>query len=335
VKIENLPELLFRLLFTVATLAVILLLFARCSREDGVIRGSGTVEAEVIRLSAQLAGNLARVLVAEGHTVQRGDLLAKADDATLVIRLRQAEAGVRLAENQLRLLLKGAREEDVAQVEANLKRAEENLKAAGEDRERMLSLFRTGTVTQKQRDDAETRYSLAQTEYGAAKEGVRKIRNLARPEEVEASRIQLEQAKAARDLLAKQIDYTEIRAPKSGTILTRSALPGEFVAPGSVLFTLADLDDMSLVIYVPEKALGKVVLGGRAEITVDSHPGRKFAAKVVHVAQEAEFTPKNVQTIDERVKLVYAVKLKVEKPDGVLKIGMPADAVLLTEDKGK
>lgn len=324
----KLTETIFRLVVTGAALAVMLLLLGRCGREESGIRGSGTVESDVIRVSAQIAGNLEKVFADEGSGVMKGDLLAKVDDATLVIRLRQAEAGVRLAENQLRLLLKGAREEDIAQVEANLKRAEENLKAAGDDRDRMLSLFKTGTVTQKQRDDAETRYTLAQTEYGAAKEGLRKIRNLARPEEVEAARIQLEQAKAARDLLAKQIEYTEIRAPKSGTILTRSALSGEFVAPGSVLFTLANLEDLNLVIYVPEKVLGKVVLGGEAEVYADSHPGRKFRAKVVHIAQEAEFTPKNVQTTDERVKLVYAVKVKVEKPDGVLKIGMPADAVL-------
>ena len=334
-KNQNVSDLVLRFFFTLLALAVLLLLLGRCSRGDGGLKGSGTVEADLVRISTQISGNLDRVLADEGRQVAKGELLAKVDDAILAIRLRQAEAGIRLAQNQLSLLLKGARDEDIAQVEAAMKRAEENLKAASDDRERMLSLFKTGTVTQKQRDDAETRYTLAQTEFGAAKEGVRKIRNLARPEELEAARIQLDQAKAARDLLAKQLEYTEIRAPKAGTILTRSALAGEFVAPGSILFTLADLEELNLVVYVPEKYLGKIVLGGAAEVFVDSHPGRAFPAKVIHVAQEAEFTPKNVQTTDERVKLVYAIKLRIEKPEGILKVGMPADAVLKIDGAGK
>jgi HlyD family secretion protein len=308
--------------------AFLLLLLGACSRNNDALKGSGTIEADVIRLSSQVAGIVAEVFVSEGEPVETGRLLAKIDDGLLAIQLRQAEAGVRLAENQLGLLLKGAREEDVRQAEALQRRAEENLKTAGDDRDRMRTLFKTGSVTQKQRDDAETRLALAETEYNSTLEGVKKIKNLTRPEEIEAARIRVEQARAARDLLAKQREYTEIRAPRAGTILTKTVIGGEFTAPGSVLFTLADLEELSLVVYVPEPDLGRIVLGGRAEVFVDSHPGRAFPAETVHIAQEAEFTPRNVQTREERVKLVYAVKLTVKNPEGILKIGMPADAVL-------
>jgi len=268
------------------------------------------------------------VRVREGQTVEEGEVLARLDDEMLRISLRQAETGVALAENQLRLLLKGAREEDIRQMEAALAKAEENLKSAREDNDRMQTLFRSGSITQKQKEDAELRYKIAEAEYTAAMEGLKKIKNWARPEEVEAARIQLEQARANRDQVRKQLEYMEVKAPRKGTILTQGVYEGEYVAPGSTLFTLAEMDTLFLTIYVPETLLGKIRLGQRGEVWVDSVPDRGFPAEVVFISSQAEFTPRNVQTQEERVKLVYGVKLKVKNQDGVLKIGMPADAIL-------
>lgn len=290
--------------------------------------GSGTLEGEVVRVPARIASTVKEIRVAEGQGVEAGEVLARLDDEMLRISLRQAETGVALAENRLRLLLKGAREEDIRQMEAALVKAEENLKSAREDNDRMQNLFRSGSVTQKQKEDAELRYRIAEAEYTTALEGLKKVKNWARPEEVEAARIQLEQARANRDQVLKQLEYAEVKAPRRGTILTQGVYEGEYVTPGSTLFTLADLETLYLTIYVPETYLGTIRLGQKAEVWVDAFPDRGFPAEVVLISSQAEFTPRNVQTQEERVKLVYGVKLKVKNHEGVLKIGMPADAIL-------
>jgi len=305
-----------------------LFLLGSCGIQRLSPTGSGVLEGEVVRVPARIASTVKNINVEEGQVVEEGSVLARLDDEMLRISLRQAEAGVALAENRLRLLLKGAREEDIRQMESALVKTEENLKSAREDKDRMQTLFQSGSVTQKQKEDAELRYKIAEAEYATAVEGLKKMKNWARPEEVEAARIQLDQAKANRDQVLKQLEYVEVKAPRRGTILTQGVYPGEYVAPGSTLFTLADLDTLYLTIYVPETLLGKIRLGQKAEVLVDAFPDRRFPPEVVYISSQAEFTPRNVQTQEERVKLVYGVKLKVKNQEGALKIGMPADAIL-------
>lgn len=312
------------------SLVITLCLFVlgACGKPKLSPTGSGTLEGEVVRVPARIASTVKDIRVGEGQVVEAGEVLARLDDEMLRISLRQAEAGVALAENRLRLLLKGAREEDIRQMESTVVKAEENLKSARDDHERMQTLFRSGSVTQKQKEDAELRYKIAEAEYTSAVEGLKKIKNWARPEEVEAARIQLDQAKANRDQVLKQLEYVEVKAPRRGTILMQGVYQGEYVAPGSTLFTLADLDTLYLTIYVPATLLGSIQLEQKAEVLVDAFPGRRFSAEVVYISPQAEFTPRNVQTQEERVKLVYGVKLKVKNQEGALKIGMPADAIL-------
>ncbi len=112
-----------------------------------------------------------------------------------------------------------------------------------------------------------------------------------------------------------------------GVILTRNVEPGEFVQPGATTFALANLNDMTITVYVPEDRYGEIKLGQPASVTVDSYPGETFSAEVIHIADQAEFTPRNVQTAEGRSATVYAIKLKVADSQGKLKIGMPADVV--------
>jgi HlyD family secretion protein len=107
--------------------------------------------------------------------------------------------------------------------------------------------------------------------------------------------------------------------------LTRNVEPGEFVQPGATALTLADLSDLTITVYVPEDRYGQISLGQQAQVTVDSFPGVTFQAVVSHIADQAEFTPRNVQTVEGRSSTVYAIELKVTDTDGRLKIGMPAD----------
>ena len=135
------------------------------------------------------------------------------------------------------------------------------------------------------------------------------------------------QAKANLALLDVQIAKLTTYAPVSGTILTRNVEPGEFVQPGATLLVLADLSDLKITVYLPEDRYGEISLGQTATLSVDSFPGEIFSATVVYISSDAEFTPRNVQTVEGRSSTVYAVKLKVDDPEGKLKPGMPADVV--------
>jgi HlyD family secretion protein len=297
-------------------------------RPKEVISASGTIEAVEINVASKVVGQIVKLAAEEGRRVKPGDTLAVVDHAALDIQFRQAEAGVRLAEAQLALLVKGARSEDIRQAEEALKQAEASWKLAEEDARRMRDLARSGSVTPKSRDDAEARLAVAMAQRNAADEALKKVRRLARPEEVRAAEARLAQAQAAADLLARTIADCTVVAPSGGIVTHRAVEFGEFVSPGATVATLVDLDTVSVMIYVPEKDLGRIRLGDVAEIRIDAFPDKPFAGKVTTISPEAEFTPKNVQTKEDRVKLVFGVKIEIENKEGWLKPGLPADAVI-------
>ncbi len=144
---------------------------------------------------------------------------------------------------------------------------------------------------------------------------------------VEQSQKAIEQSQANLDLINAQIEKLDVFAIMDGVILTRNVEPGEFVQPGAIALTMADLTDLTITVYIPEDRYGLVSIGQTAEVRVDSFPDLTFTATVIHMADQAEFTPRNVQTVEGRSSTVYAIKLKVNDPDGKLKIGMPADVV--------
>ncbi len=301
----------------------------------GVISASGTIETVEVRVASKVSGELLELAVEEGTTVKPGDKLAVVDHQTLDIQLRQAEAGVRLAEAQLALLVKGARSEDILQAEAFYDQAEAALTVAEDDARRMRELVRTGSVTPKQREDAEARLTIATAQRSAGAEALKKVRTLARPEEIRAAEARLAQAQASADLLRKTISDCTIQAPAGGIVTHKAVEPGELVTPGATLVTLAELDSVYVMIYVTENELGRIRLGGAAEIKIDSFPDKVFEGKITYISPEAEFTPKNVQTKQDRVKLVFGVKVEIANREGWLKPGLPADAVIRVGPEAK
>jgi HlyD family secretion protein len=314
----------------ILALGLVILAGLACSngRTKNIISASGTIEAVEINVASKVAGQVLELSVTEGTRVGPGDTLARIDHANLDIQLRQAEAGVRLADSQLALLVKGARSEDVRQAEEAVKQAEASLKVAGDDAARMRELFRTGSVTVKQRDDAEARLTVAAAQRDAANEALNKVRKLARPEEIRAAEARLAQAQAAEDLLAKTIADCIITAPAGGIVTHKAVESGELVTPGSTVVTLSELASVYVMIYVTEKELGRIKLGDDVEVRIDAFPARAFPGKITYISPEAEFTPKNVQTKEDRVKLVFGVKVEIENREGTLKPGLPADAVI-------
>ena len=146
---------------------------------------------------------------------------------------------------------------------------------------------------------------------------------------LDQARTALAQAESNLALLDTQMTKLTVSAPADGVVLTRNVEPGEFVQPGATAFTMADLGNITITVYVPEDRLHEIKLGQEATVTIDSATGTRpeFGAVVVHIADQAEFTPRNVQTVGGRSSTVFAVKLKVSNNNGVLKIGMPADVV--------
>jgi HlyD family secretion protein len=311
-----------------AAVAGVMTLAGCSNKHAGTIEASGTLEAVEVNVSSKVAGQIQILFVDEGSTVKAGDTLAVLDHATVDIELQQAKAGVDLANAQYQLLVIGTRSEDLRQAEEGLRQAESTYKTAKDDYERIKALYGTKSVTKKELDDAESRYTIAQAMNTSAEQNLQKLKHFARPEDLAAAKARLDQATASADLLRKQISDAYITAPVSGTVTHKPVEAGELVTVGTTIATVSRLETLNLMIYVGDTELGRVKLGGSADLVIDTYPDKTFPAKVIYISPIAEFTPKNVQTKEDRTKLVFGVKLEVDNKDGILKGGMPVDAYL-------
>jgi HlyD family secretion protein len=284
------------------------------SRDGATIAATGTIEATEVTLSAQAGGQVTHVIADEGAIVQVGDTLLLIDKTDWIYQLEQMRGGYEMAEAQFQLALKGAREEDVIQAEANYANAEADLK-------RMEELYRVKSVSEKQLDDARTRFTISQQVWEKTKRG-------SRQEEIDAARARRDQTKAQMASLQKKVNDCVIVSPISGTITKRYIEQGELASIGMALYRVSDLTTMDITIYVSEANLPKVKLNQKAVVHIDAFQTKEYEGKVVFISSTAEFTPKNIQTNEERTKLVFSVKVKVPNPDGTLKAGIPADVML-------
>lgn len=317
------------LLTSLAAAAALALLFAAACRkgqDPGTIVASGHVEATDVRVAAKLGGRLERLTVKEGDAVARGQELAKLETVDLELTRRQVQAEREQAQAELRLRLKGARTEDVAELQAQIRSLEADLQAAERDLERMQGLLDKGSGTTKARDDAQTRRDMLRARREAQRQSLQRMQSGFREEEKAAARARLEGAEARLAQIEQQLQDATIKSPLSGVVTEKLTEAGEMVPSGSPLLVVTDLQDAWLTVYVAEPDLGRIHLGDQAEVRTDG--GETRQGRITFIAAQAEFTPKNVQTRDERVKLVYKVKLGLENQDGLFKPGMPAEARL-------
>jgi HlyD family secretion protein len=306
------------------------LLISSCgnNKNANLITASGTIESVDVTVSSKLSGQIKQINIKEGDKVKKGDLLVELDHDLLDIQLRQAEARVEQADAQLKLLLSGARKEDIESAEQSLKQAKINLDLAKEDKERFTSLYDTRTITKKQYDDAVAKYDLSLAQYNTAKENLNKIKSIIRPEEIESAKANIKSLIASADLLKKNIEDAKVYAPVDGFVSKKFVEAGEIVSPQSSLMKISDLQTVDLVIYLTEVEMAKVKLGQNADIKIDAFKDKTYKGEIIYISPEAEFTPKNIQTQDERTKLVFAVKIRIPNQQFELKPGMPADASL-------
>ncbi len=237
--------------------------------------------------------------------------------ATLLRRVSDARNQYDAAVTRLNNLLGDVNEIELAMADADLALAQ----AQKADAERRYATLKNGPDP----DDV----TLAKARLEAARANLELARAETQPEEVAVAAAQVEVARSALAVLEAQLEKLRVVSPIDGIVLERAVQPGEVAVPSSTLLTLAQLDNLTITVFIPEDRYGTINLGDTAQVTVDSYPDEIFTARVIHIADRAEYTPRNVQTQEGRKTTVFAIKLAIDNPSGKLKPGMPADVLFI------
>ena len=261
--------------------------------------------------------------------MRAGDTLAVLDRAELDARRAQASAQLAAVRALLAEMQSGARSEERVQAREALRAAGERLGDARRDLERVRRLLDAGALSQEAFDKAKLAFDVASAQHEQAQQAAQLVETGPRVERIDAQRAAVQQAEAAVRQVEAALSNAVIRAPFGGVVTVRDREVGETVGAGAPVLTIMNLDDRWVRIYIREDRIGAVRLGQRADIAADTYPGRRYGGEVAFIASEAEFTPRTVQTAEERVKLVYAVKVRIVTDATYdLKPGVPADVTL-------
>lgn len=276
---------------------------------DGLLYANGHIEGTDVAISAEVTGTVLESRLQEGRQVAVRDLLLRLDDADFLKRLVVAEAEQASAQG------------GVVQSRAELAVWHHHLGSAERDLQRARSLAADRNLSEQQLRSAED----------AVKEAQGNVARLASV--VTQAEANLQAAAGRADLIRLQLDKTRIEAPIDGTIVTKAIEVGELATPGRVLAVLVNLSQLELRVFVPERDLGKIQLGGPAHVTVDAFPEHYFLATVTRADQRTQFTPRDIHMPEERTRMVFGITLAVENAEGILKPGMPADAWIKWRDE--
>lgn len=325
---------------------------------EGLIQANGRIEGDHVTVGSKFPGRIQEMLAREGDSVTAGQVMIRLDDVQTRSKVDQARHAWDMAEAQVQsahttlavlnlevpLAIESAQSR-VDEAKAVLEKAKAVEQEARVDEQRIRSLLPEEAVAQQQYDQALARWNVAKSEVQVARSTlVKTTKELAQAElgwkrihakeaEVAALESQRDQLEAALNEAESVLADLTILAPTNGTITSRMVDVGEVVTAGAPLLELVDLDRLYLQVYVPEVQIGKVRLELPARIYTDAFPDQPFTATVRYIASKAEFTPKEVQTPDERVKLIYAVRLYLtDNADHRLTPGLPADAVIRWKD---
>ena len=335
-------------------------------RRDASLQGSGTVEARNIRVGSKVGGRIDKVLVREGDTVEPGQVLVTFDDKELKAALEQSRAAAEKARRGYRpeeiaeasaaaaqakadyeMRRNGYRQEDIAAAQADLDRATADEIRARLDYQRYEALAQKDLVSKQQRDTSEANWKMALAQKDNAQHKLDELKRGYRPEEIASAQARYEQAQATLekylrgnrrediDLAHAAMTYDQARfrerqvlAPSAATVEVLDIRPGDLIGPNTPIATLLERDQIYVRIYIPETQLGRVHIGQKAEVRVDSFPNQVFNGVIEQINQQAEFLPRNVQTREERVHQVFGVKVRIEDPAHRVRAGMAADVKL-------
>jgi HlyD family secretion protein len=276
-------------------------LLAGCAKapQSQVIQAAGHVEGTDVHVAAKVGGRLLRFTLQEGDVVKAGEVLAEIDTTDNRLAVRQALADRDQAAAELDLRLAGSRPEDIAEAESQVASAQADLEGAQKDLDRMQALLDRGSGTAKSRDDARTRRDIAAARVRGARDALARARHGSRPQEIAQGRARLASMEAHAATLEQQIKDATVTSPLTGVVTEKVAQQGELLQAGSPLCVITDLANAWLTVYVAETDLGRIRLGQPAVVVTDE--GQRRSGHITYISSEAEFTPKNVQTRDERV----------------------------------
>ncbi|PYT59921.1 MAG: hypothetical protein DMG35_12865 [Acidobacteria bacterium] len=341
-------------------------LYASWFHRDSALHGSGTVEARDIRVGSKIGGRIDKVLVREGDSVQPGQTLVAFDDKELQAALEQSRANAEKAKSGFRpeeiaearaavaqakadyeLKKNGYRQEDIAAAQADLERAKAEEIRTQLDFDRYEALAKKDLVSKQQRDTAEANWKVALAQQQTAQQKLDELQRGYRPEEIASAQARYQQTQATLEKLERgnrredvelaqgayaydQARYRErqVTAPSAATVEVLDVRPGDLIAPNTPVATLLERDQIYVRIYIPETEIGRVQIGQKAEVRVDSFPKEFFNGAVEQINQQAEFLPRNVQTREERIHQVFGVKIHIDDPSGRVRAGMAADVKL-------
>jgi HlyD family secretion protein len=333
---------------------------------DTSLRGSGTVEARNIRVGSKIGGRIDKVLVREGDPVEAGQVLITFDEKELAASLAQSRAAAEKAQRGYRpeeiaearataaqakaeheQRVNGYRQEDIAAAQADVERAKADELRARLDAQRYDALAEKDLVSKQQRDTADANWKMALAQQANYQQKLDQLRRGYRPEEIAAADARYRQTQAtleklehgnrAEDISAAKaaLAYDEARfrerqvvAPSAASIEVLDVRPGDLIAPNTPIATLLERDQIYVRIYIPETQIGRVHLGQKAQIRVDSFTNEVFDGAVEQINQQAEFLPRNVQTVEERVHQVFGVKVRIDDTSRRIRAGMAADVTL-------
>ncbi|MDH5202212.1 MAG: efflux RND transporter periplasmic adaptor subunit [Nitrospirota bacterium] len=321
----------FLIIGILIVVVLVVFLVSRLSNKhgEGMIVLSGNVEVTEANIGFKLSGRVVELLVDEGYKVKKGDILARLDNAELASIVTQNRASLQEALTRLAELRAGSRTQEIEQARANVSSAEAELIKAKKDYERYETLYRNDAISAQQMDASKKTYDVTVSQHKKALETLSLVKEGPRKEEITAAEHRVQQARAALATSEERLKDTTIYSPFSGVILRKNIELGETVAPGIPVYTIGDLENPWIKVYVKEDRLGHVKLGQKVKVNTDSYPGKTYEGTVTFISSEAEFTPKIVQTQEERVKLVFGVKVSVKNINDELKPGMPADVRIL------
>jgi HlyD family secretion protein len=291
---------------------------------------SGTVDARQVDLSFQASGRIARLLADEGQSVQPGGLVAELEATDLQLALDRARAQARSASEALAALKAGARPQELGAAQAAVDQARADLRFADQTVTRTQELVNQGFVSPDQMDKVRSAADAAAARLDQARQNLALLRAGARPEDLRRAQADVEGAVAAQHAAERMLAYARLTSTVGGTVSVRLAEAGQVVAAGQPVLRVAELSRPWVRAYLAQADLPRVRLGEGVEVRVDGLPGKVFHGRLAFISPQAEFTPKTVETRALRVDLVYRIKVDLQDPDGLLKIGMPADVTLAT-----
>lgn len=330
-RAHRLLPLLLALLLAAGGAALYLHLRTRPAALD-TVTVFGTIDIRQVSLAFNDSDRIARLFVEEGDRVHQGDLLAVLDTTRLAANARKAEADAEAAAKTLTRLLDGSRPEEIAEARAALDAARATEENARITYARYAKLAVTSAESKQNRDNAEQALKVATANRVSAEQALALALEGPRWEDIAVARANLASAEAARDYAEAALRDAELRAPADGFIEDRLLEPGDMVTPQTPVFTLDLLEPVYARVYLPERLLGRVRPGMRAEIESDAFPGETFPAWIGFIATTAEFTPKTVETTEIRTELVYRMHVFACNPEGKLRLGAPVTVRIPLKD---